>query len=82
MSTNGDTLMLTVRETAALLHISEKTVYKTIEQGTLPHVRFGRVIRIPRFGLERWIAEQAGVPDMASEGVELSSTAPNQRGGE
>lgn len=75
---NGDALLLTVKETAALLHISEKTVYQIIGQGDLPHIRFGRVIRIPRFVLERWVCEQAGVRDMPSEGVELSGTLPKQ----
>ena len=75
MTENGNALMLSVKETSALLHISEKTVYKQIKQGDLPHVRFGRVIRIPRFGLERWICDQAGVPDMSSQGVSsLSGT--------
>lgn len=64
MTTTADrSLLLTVSEAARLLRISRNLAYELIAQGALPHVRLGRVIRVPRHGLEQWIARQAGLPD-------------------
>ena len=58
----GQTLVLTVAEAARLLRISRNTCYELVAQGRLPHVHLGRRILIPRFGLEEWIAREAGLP--------------------
>ena len=58
---DNDTLLLTIPETAKLLRISRGLAYELIARGELPHIRLGRVIRIPRHGLEQWIAREAGV---------------------
>ncbi len=54
--------MMTVLEVAAYLRISRDLAYELIARGELPHLRLGRVIRVPRFGLEQWIARTAGLP--------------------
>ena len=74
--TNDGTLLLTVKETAALLSISKNSVYALISDGTLPSVRLGRSVRVPRFALEGWIGEQAGIPAFPYAGVSLSGTTP------
>ena len=66
---SADALLLTVEQAAELLQISRCLAYDLIAQGKLPHVRLGRVIRVPRFGLEAWIARQAGVPAAPPEAV-------------
>jgi excisionase family DNA binding protein len=38
---------LSVAEVAAALRIDRKTVHKLLASGALPHVRLGRVVRIP-----------------------------------
>lgn len=53
--------LLTVGEAAALLRIGRNTCYELIRQQRIPHVRLGRRILIPRFGLEQWIAREAGL---------------------
>jgi excisionase family DNA binding protein len=60
--TSGTATLLTVVEAARLLRIGRNTCYDLIRQGEIPHVRLGRIIRVPRFGLEAWIARQAGLP--------------------
>ena len=61
---NGsEALLLTVKEAAKLLLISRNLAYELVAQGRLPHVRLGRVIRIPRHALETWINEEAGLPE-------------------
>ena len=76
MSENGDALLLTVEQTAALLSVSRNSIYSLIREGTIPHVRLGRSIRVPRFGLERMIAELAGIAPPAPQGVELPHRQP------
>jgi len=61
-----NSLLLTVTETARLLRISRNLAYELVARGELPSVRLGRVIRIPRFGLESWLAREAGLPEHAS----------------
>jgi putative molybdopterin biosynthesis protein len=68
--------MLTVREAAAYLRISTDTAYQLIAHNQLPHIRLGRVIRVPRFGLEQWIARSAGLP--LSEPVTVTSPQPRE----
>jgi excisionase family DNA binding protein len=38
---------LSVAEVAAALRIDRKTVHKLLASGALPHVRLGRIVRIP-----------------------------------
>ena len=54
--------LLTVQEAAEYLRISKDLAYELIARKELPHVRLGRVIRVPKFGLEQWIAREAGLP--------------------
>jgi excisionase family DNA binding protein len=55
---DNDALLLTVREAAALLRISQDLGYELIRRNELPAIRLGRVIRVPRFALEQWIARR------------------------
>ncbi len=47
---------LTVREVAELLAVAVETVYDLVKAGKLQAVRVGRAIRIPRAGLEDYLA--------------------------
>ena len=69
MVDNAQALLLTVAEAAKLLQISPNTAYELIRQKRIPFVRLGRIIRIPRFGLEQWIAREAGLPEPALQVV-------------
>lgn len=44
-------LTLTVEEAAEVLRISKNSAYAAVADGSLPSVRIGRVIRIPRDAL-------------------------------
>jgi len=64
---NTERLLLTVEEAARLLNIGRNTCYELIRRGELPAVRLGeRIIRVPRFGLEAWLAREAGLPEELS----------------
>lgn len=57
---NGNSLdLLTVPEAAKVLRISRNLAYELVARQELPAIRLGRVIRIPRYSLDEWIASQA-----------------------
>lgn len=51
-------LLLSIKETAFLLGVSERTVWSMVQERQLPHVRVGRRLLFSRAGLEAWIAAQ------------------------
>ena len=55
-------VVLTVSQAAKLLQVSENHLYSLISQGAIPHVRVGRLIRLPRWGLFQFLAAQSGAP--------------------
>ena len=48
-------LLLTPRQAAKALSISEKTLYNYTKSGDIPVVRFGRCVRYAPDDLKRWI---------------------------
>lgn len=50
-SVNDLPLTLTVEEAAELLRIGKNSAYAAVADGSLPSLRIGRVIRIPRDAL-------------------------------
>ncbi|HWL01065.1 MAG TPA: helix-turn-helix domain-containing protein [Microbacteriaceae bacterium] len=56
---------LTVAEVAELMRVSVMTVYRMVQSGELPAVRFGRSYRIP----EAAVVDLVTIPAAASRGV-------------
>ena len=57
--------ILTVRETAKLLKVSEATIYRMVEKDEIPYIRVGeKIIRFSRSDLKRWL-------DSSKMGVKL-----------
>ena len=81
MPARDDPLLLTVEQAAKLCQISRGLAYDLISRGELPHIRLGRVLRVPRHGLEQWIAHQAsvGLPSVPPETVSLTPQWTAQR---
>jgi len=48
---------LTVGEVAAILRVSNMTVYRLINAGQLPAARIGRSFRVRQEDLDRYVAE-------------------------
>ncbi len=67
----GEPPVLTVSQAAKLLQVSENHVYSLVAQKSVPHVRFGKLIRIPRWALLQHIAAASGVPLPATLGVAM-----------
>ena len=51
MTTADEPLVLTVEEAAALLRVSRGLAFAAVRAGTIPHLRIGRRILIPRAAL-------------------------------
>jgi excisionase family DNA binding protein len=49
------TLLLTIKEVALELQISEKTVSRLVQKGEIPSLRIGRSIRIPTDQFKDWV---------------------------
>jgi excisionase family DNA binding protein len=62
-------IVLTVQQAANLLQVSENHLYSLISQNAIPHIRFGKLIRIPRWGLLQYIASSSGVALSDDSGV-------------
>lgn len=52
--------LLSVDDVAASLSVSSKTVRRMLERGTLSRCQVGRLVRIHRSDLERYIASSMG----------------------
>jgi len=57
---SNDSLVLTAGETARLLRLSKTTVYDQIRQGSIPSIRMGKRILIPRAALMHKLEEAVG----------------------
>ncbi len=51
--------ILTIREVADYLKITERTLYRLVQEGKLPAFKVGNSWRFRREDLERWISEQS-----------------------
>lgn len=57
----NDNEILTVEEVCELLYIGRNTAYTLLNSGELPAFRIGRVWKIPRDALMKYIEEKCGI---------------------
>jgi len=50
--------LLRPEEVASLLRIGRTTTFELLGSGDLPVLRIGRIVRVPKAELVRWIAER------------------------
>ena len=67
--------LMTVQEAARVLRIGRNTCYELIRRGQLPHIRLGRLIRVPRHALMLWLGEDASIAITSRQ----PDAAPSQR---
>jgi excisionase family DNA binding protein len=51
---------LTVPEAATVLGVAVGTVYRAVRAGTIPALRVGRLVLIPREGLDHLLGDRGG----------------------
>jgi excisionase family DNA binding protein len=56
----SDLDVMTVEEGAAFLRIGRNALYDAIGRGEVPHRRIGRMIRLSRVALVRWLEGSCG----------------------
>jgi excisionase family DNA binding protein len=56
MAKTKEASVLTIPETARRLRISVQSCYSAAREGSIPTIRIGHLIRVPRIALERLIA--------------------------
>jgi len=59
----GSSEVLTVDEAAEFLRIGRNQLYDAIGRGDVPHRRIGKVIRLSRSALVRWLGGSCGVAE-------------------
>ena len=64
---NGAKLLLNVQEASELLGVGTALVYEMVRRDEIPHIRLGRLVKIPRQALEAWIAQASGIADGNSD---------------
>jgi excisionase family DNA binding protein len=61
-----DKLTVTVSEAAQLLGVSRMTAYSAVREGTIPSLRIGRRVLVPRAALER-LVDRAEAADRGAQ---------------
>lgn len=62
MSVADEQRLMTVPECASAIRVAPATLYRWVEEGRVPAIRVGNVIRIPRRWLDRIMAEAEREP--------------------
>lgn len=52
-------LAVSVSEAAKMLGIGQRTLYRAINDGTVPHLAFGKRLVIPIAALEKWMEDES-----------------------
>ena len=60
MQTEIQTDIMTIREVADYLKLTEKTAYRLTAEGKIPGFKVGGSWRFKKTDIERWIEEQKG----------------------
>lgn len=68
-------LMLTVEETAQVLRIGRNGAYEAIASGTIPSIKIGSRIRVPRKALAVWLTDGNDAPPTLPSAVDIAETA-------
>jgi excisionase family DNA binding protein len=56
-------LLMSLKEAAQALSLSERTIWTLVHTGELPHVRVGRRLLFSRAALQSWIERQESTGD-------------------
>lgn len=59
MTDSVEPLLISPREAARLLSISQRTLWKLTQDGVIPRVKMGRSVRYSVEGLRQWLAEHS-----------------------
>ena len=79
--TSEERLTLTIPEAAGLLGIGQTLAYEMASAGLLPVLRLGRVMRIPKAALTRWIEKNTRYDEIDDRfSTQAGAPAPKPQG--
>jgi len=79
--TSEERLTLTIPEAAGLLGIGQTLAYEMAAAGLLPVLRLGRVMRIPKAALARWIEKHTSYDeDDGRTSTQAAAPSPKPQG--
>ena len=55
---NGNQTLITVEELCEILMIGKNAAYRLLKEGKIKSFRIGRIWKIPRAGIDKYISEQ------------------------
>jgi excisionase family DNA binding protein len=60
--------LLTIKQTAERLQIKQSTLYSWAVNGTIPHLKLGRLLRFDPDDIDAWLQQhrREGLPERAS----------------
>lgn len=68
--------MLKAADVAPLLGVTTGRVYQMIAEGTLPGIRAGRAVCVPRAAWERWLRDQSRHAEQSAIALRRRSLHP------
>lgn len=60
--------ILTIREVAAYLKVTERTIYRLAAEKKIPAFKVGGTWRFPRSEIDQWIRQQTSIALISDEG--------------
>jgi len=72
-------LVYNVRQLAAVLDVSTRSIYALAKRGEIPYVRIGDRLLFPRAAIEQWLAQRAArtIDNMRTEANNADDTSPH-----
>jgi len=70
----SDEFNLTIEDVAQRFGVNPSTIYRLVQQGTLPGFKLGNQWRFSETMLKEWVADQVAVEQMKKEDAEDSGT--------
>lgn len=72
-TSTGENGILTIREVAAYLKVTERTIYRLAAAKKIPAFKVGGTWRFSRADIDIWIKQQSAVDQSEGEGTGTSS---------
>lgn len=64
-------ILLSVPQVAAVLGLGTTLTWQLVSQGSIPSIRVGRLVRVPRAALQAWLDDQADQAYPRAQGAKV-----------
>ena len=56
------TEIMTIKELAAYLNLTEGTIYKKVSNNEIPYSKLGNLLRFPKWSIDQWVSQNTVTP--------------------